>query len=319
MQLRYLPRAERKPDNQYRNQLRRILNTGEWTQHPFQEGVRRKVVTTLPPMVFDLRNGFPLLTERYQKYSKSLTPIKEMIAFIHGARTGAEMKEWGCGWWKTWTTPEKCATFGLPPGDMGPGSYGAAFHAPRFEWEAVENHPDGGRFVPKPFNQFEHLVQQMREYPRLSTHKISTWIPHYCLQHSGLERKVVVAPCHGDIQITLLGKYLDLNMTQRSGDFPVGVGADIMMYAWLPIALAQITGYIPRRLVYRVVDAHFYENQLEAVKKLVSRKRKALPFGKLHITKEGLAVKNLLDFRAEHFEVREYEAHSEMPGIPVTE
>src|SRR5258708_5933758 len=186
-------------------------------------------------MVFDLAHGFPTMTERYMPFSKTLSPIGEMLAFIHGAHTQDEMESWGVKWWKIWTTPEKCAIFGLEPGDIGPGSYGPGFNAKEFIWQAVGGHPDGGRYVSRVFRQFEHLIREIKENPYLSTHKISPWIPHYCLQHSGLQRKVTVAPCHGDIQITILDDEMTLTMTQRSGDYPVGVPADIMMYAALLI------------------------------------------------------------------------------------
>lgn len=308
--------ADRKPDTQYQDHLKEILMHGEYTKHPHQP-VGRRVLLTLSPMVFNLANGFPLITEREMRFAKTLTPIAEMLAFVHGVRTGTKMKEWGCGWWKRWTTPEKCATFGLQPDDLGDGSYGPGFNPRVFEWIDIPEHPDGGRWEFKIFRQFEHLVREIKENPYLSTHKISPWLPQYCLQHSGLQRKVVVAPCHGDIQVTIIGDRMTLNMTQRSGDYPIGVPADIMMYAGLLIILAHVTGYKPHKLVHRVVDAHLYEDQIPNVEELIERK--PFPFPTLHLTDEGRKIDNLYDFRHTDFELRDYKAHPEIPGIPVTE
>ncbi len=309
------PLSERTPDFQYGNQLVRIFNEGERTKHPHQD-VGRRVLLTLPVMEFDLANGFPIITERYMPFSKTLSPIGEMLAFINGAHTGEEMKKWGCKWWDTWTTPEKCKIFNLPPGEMGRGSYGPGFNPEIPVWQPVVDHPDGGRWTFETFRMFEHLVREIKERPFLSTHKISCWLPQYCLQHSGLQRQVVVAPCHGDIQVTILGEYLDLTMTQRSGDFPVGVPADIAMYAALAPQLAQVTGFKARRLLYRVVDAHIYENQLEEVQKMFDRK--PFRFGTLHMTQDGKSVTDIFDFRREHFFFDDYESHEALP-IPVTE
>lgn len=314
----YLPKDDRTPDTQYRDQLRRIVNEGKYTKHPFQP-VGRRVLLTLPPMVFDMKNGFPLVTERWMPFSKSFTPISEMLAFINGVRTGKEMREWGVNWWSRWLTPDKCAIFGLAPDDMGDGAYGPGFNSPKFEWENVEGHPDGGRWVPQPFNQFYHLIKQIKEFPFLSTHKISCWIPHYCLQHSDLQRKVVVAPCHGDIQVTILGEELHLTMTQRSGDFPVGVPADIMMYATTLIMLAQLTGYKPGQLIYRVIDAHVYENQIDHLQPIIDGSREPFKFPELHLTSVGADTKSIFEFRKNHFELHGYEYHAAIPDIPITE
>lgn len=312
----YKDYSDRTPDTQYVSHLKAILERGEHTKHP-KQSVGRIVLVDLPPLVYDLSNGFPVITERYMPFSKSLAPIGEMLAFINGAHTQEEMESWGCRWWKIWTTAEKCALFGLPPGELGPGSYGPGFNPQIFEWQDVDGHPDGGRYTPKVFRQFEHLVREIRENPFLSTHKISPWLPQYCLQHSELRRKVVVAPCHGDIQVTILGENLNLTMNQRSGDYPIGVPADIMMYAALTIMLAHLTGYKPHRLVHRVTDAHIYENQISHVERLVERQ--TFPFPTLHLTEEGEKVTDIFDFRTKHFELRDYQHGPAMPEMPVTE
>lgn len=290
-------KENRRIDTQYKSHLKKILKRGRFTKHPVQP-VRRQVLLTLPPMVFDLSNGIPIVTERYMPFAKTLTPISEMIAIINGVRTGQEMENtWGVKYWRMWTTAEKCAKFGLPPGDMGDGSYGPGFY-------------EGG------FNQFEHLVREIKENPYLSTHKISPWHAKYCLQHSELQRKVVVAPCHGDIQITIIGDKLTLRMDQRSGDYPVGVPADMLMYSALTLMMAQVTGFEPETFIHSVHDAHIYEDQIPQVKELVARP--SYPFPLLHLTEEGKRVKSIFDFRREHFVLTDY-VHGEKLNIPVTE
>jgi thymidylate synthase len=325
MEPNYLPRERQQLNFQYRDHLQRILENGEPTQHPYQPTVRRRVLLTLPPMIFNLAHGIPIITERNMPFAKTLTPIAEMLAFIHGARTAEEMEAWGVKWWRTWTTPEKSGIFGLKPGDMGDGSYGAAFNAPEYIWEDVPGHPDGGRYNPKPFDQFQNMILEIRDEPYLSTHKVTSWLPHHCLQHKGRMRRVVVAPCHGDVQVTILGDKLILRMDQRSGDYPVGVPADILMYAALTIMIAHVTGYKPHMLIHSVHDAHIYENQIPYVEQMIwtdkenEIKRVPMVFPTLHLTEEGRQVSELRDFRVCHFELRDYESHPAIKGIPVTE
>lgn len=49
------------------------------------------------------------------------------MGFINGARTQEELEKFGCKWWKSWCTPEKCKKRGLEAGDLGPGLTGQRF------------------------------------------------------------------------------------------------------------------------------------------------------------------------------------------------
>jgi len=299
----YKPYSERTPDYQYREILKTILEKGIYTKNQYQtKGTY--TVATLQNMVFPIENGVPLITER--KISFWRKPISEIIAFINGARTLEDLRKYGdektwASWWSTWVTPEKCARFGLEPGDMGPGAYGPGFHPPT---------PDGNHF-----NQWEHLVRQIKERPWLRTHRVTPWIPYYCLQHDGLQRKVVVAPCHGDVQITILEGNMYLRMDQRSGDVPVGIPSNMIQYAALLLMLAQVTGFKPHTFTHSIHDGQIYEDQVEHVKDIIKREPK--PFPTLRITDP--TIKDLFAFRPEHFEITDYDPHPAMNDIPVTE
>src|SRR4051812_36218445 len=114
----YKPYDERTPDSQYRDILKRILETGEFGST--RQGPRAKMLMGVQ-MHFRLENGFPLITDRsigtfWRK------PIGELCAFINGARTREQLAEFGCTWWDAWTSEEKTKKRGLEPGDIGPGS-----------------------------------------------------------------------------------------------------------------------------------------------------------------------------------------------------
>ena len=99
----YRPYEERTPDFQYRRVLGNILETGIYTKNRFQtKGTFTSA--TAPQMEFYLENGAPFITERdisafWQK------PISEIIAFINGARTLDQLREYGdkqtwASWWR---------------------------------------------------------------------------------------------------------------------------------------------------------------------------------------------------------------------------
>ena len=284
--------SERTVDTQYRDLLARIMKDGTVVK-PIH-GEHSKMVLG-HQMRFDLNNGFPLLTERdLSKLMKGA--LAEHMAFLHGARTQKELEDWGCKWWDRWVTAEKCAIFGLPPGDLGPGSYGPA-------WAAFPT-AEG-----KHFNQIVEVLKQLKERPYLRTHIISPWIPQYAIQHSELKRQVVVAPCHGYLHIFGFPdtKEISVHHFQRSGDIPVGVPFNIIQYAAFTLMVAQFMGWKAKELVYTISDAHIYESQYPFVEELLKRDSCRFPTVTL-----DPSITDVLDFRPEHFTLTDYEPHPAM-------
>lgn len=294
MLVEYKPFLERKPDRQYRELLIRIKNEGVKVM-PQQE--EEAIMILGHQMRFSLNNGFPMVTERdlLSIPSQFKMAIAELCAFLNGARTLEEMKNFGCGWWSRWVTEKKCAKRGLAPGDLGPGSYGPAFH----------DFPtsDGGTF-----NQINHLIEQIRELPQLRTHFVSPWIPQYVGRGEGKIQKVVVAPCHGWIHVAVFPNTgeLSLHHYQRSADSPVGLVFNLIQYAALTLMLAQVTNYKAKELVYTISDAHIFLKQMEDVNDLLATEPQ--PFPTVIVNPN---VKNIFDFRPEDFVVTEY--HPQLP------
>ncbi len=284
-----------KPDTQYRDFLRRVLEEG--VTLPSQQGVDAKMIFGNPPLKYDLSQGFPVITERdLSKFWRA--PIGEIFAFINGARTQGELEKFGCKWWKAWVTPEKCHKRGLPTGDLGPGSYGAAFHDfPTSEGES--------------FNQFAYLVDQIKQQPQLRTHFITPWIPQYIYRVDGRQQKVVVCPCHGWMHFRVIDGKLSLHMFQRSGDLPVGVPSNLIQYSALLLAVAHVTGLQPGEYIHTISDAHIYLDQQDHVRTMLEREPRPLPFLRLVDPPDDIFA-----FRPEHFELVDYHPHPAIRGIP---
>ncbi|MEK7473118.1 MAG: thymidylate synthase [Patescibacteria group bacterium] len=299
------PLSERTPDAQYQRLLRDILERGERTHS--QQGVDALTLIGPNPLHFKFENGFPIINERNMapKESERLPvtiwrqAIGEICAFANGVRTQKGLEEFGCTWWESWVTPEKCVKRGLEAGDLGPGSYGAAFH----DFPTSE----GGTY-----NQFQNIIEQIREFPHLRTHFISPWIPQYIIRGTGKRQKVVVAPCHGWIHLRVLDNKLTLHMFQRSADVPVGVPSNMVQYGALLMMLAHATGTEPHEYVHSFSDAHIYVDQVPAVETMLSREPKPLATMKM-----DTSVKDFFDFRKDHFTLEDYAPHPGIKGIPV--
>lgn len=286
--------ADRTPDTQYRDRLQFILDHGTLVKETPQGVGAITCFGTVPPMIFDLRNGVPLVTER--KISFWPKAVAEIIAFINGARTIDEIESYGCDYWEEYRG--KGTSLGLAPNDMGPGSYGPGFH----DYET----PRGDTL-----NQLQQVIDQIREHPSVRTHLVTPWKPYYTAR--GPNRKVIVAPCHGWLHFRVIDGKLHMRMDQRSADMPIGVPSNMIEYAALFLMICQVTGYEPGNYIHTFADAHIYEDQVEKVYKLLSRDSKPFPVMRLDPT-----ITNLFDFRVEHFTIEEYEpnGHISFPYRP---
>jgi thymidylate synthase len=295
----YVPYDLRTPDSQYQDLLARIVKDGERT--PTRQGPAALTLMQ-QTMRFDLANGFPMITARSMK-SFWRKPIGELCAFINGATTLDEFERFGCDWWGPWATLEKTARLGLAPGDLGPGSYGGAFH----HFPTSEG---------PPFDQFQHVVEQIREFPHDRTHFVTPWIPQYQARGEGKLRRTTISPCHGWVHARVLNERLHLHMFQRSGDIPVGVPQNIVQYAALTLMLAHLTGFPAGAYYHTISDAHVYENQLDAVQTMIDREPRRLPA--VTLTDLGREITDIHDFRIEHFELSDYHPHPSIRTIAVS-
>jgi len=301
--IEYLPFDKRKPDAQYRELLLRILDDGINTM-PQQEEQSKMVMGH--QMRFELKNGFPMITERNlldENRNKKIfhMALGELFAFLNGARTQKELESFGCRWWKPWITKEKCEKRGLKEGDLGPGSYGPA-------WRNFPTSEGAG------FDQISHIIQQINELPRLRTHFVSPWIPQYTIRGKEKQQKVVVAPCHGWLHWFIFPEtnQISLHHFQRSADVPVGLVCNLIQYGALLLMVAQVTGYKADALVYTISDAHFYNSQLNDVQTILEKTTaQCLPTVKIDPN-----VTDLFSFRQEHFTVSDYFPQLPFKRIP---
>lgn len=293
----YLPLEQRVPDFQIRNLFEHIMKEGRIV-HPIQGGEARMIVGA--QCHFKMANGAPVINLRDLSGPLFYGAISESVGFLNGEQTLEGLVKRGLNprWWDRWVTKEKCALFGLPEGDLGLASYGAV-------WTRFPKR-DGGTF-----NQIIAVIEQMKRAPHLRTHKVTNWFPPEVIGPKGT-RKVVVAPCHGELHFLLdpEKKELILHHIQRSGDLPVGVMFNIIQYTALGMMVSQILGYTFDELVYTFSDVHVYGVQKPFVEELISRE--PFPFGKMTLEP---GITDIHDFRAEHFTLSEYSAHPRM-SIP---
>src|SRR3954447_3645508 len=298
---RYLPFEERRPSSEYQNMLRTIRESGVRVETKQGEGALALAGCS---MRFPMAHGAAVITERSIKGFVGKA-IGELCAFINGARTLDELAAFGCDWWGPWATREKTESRGLEPGDLGPGSYGHAFR--NFTTDL-----DGGD---PGFDQLPHLVKKLRDLPMDRTALLSPWIPQANHRAAGVKSRNTIAPCHGWVHFLVFGDKLHVVHNQRSGDTPIGVPSNMAQYTALGLMVEQLTGCEFVEYVHWIQYGHIYANQLPHVDEMLTREPRRLPT--LTLNDAGRAVTDIHDFRAEHFELADYDPHPAINQIPV--
>ncbi|HTH93402.1 MAG TPA: thymidylate synthase [Candidatus Paceibacterota bacterium] len=306
----YKSYTDRTPDNQFEKLLREILANGidKPTVHSTlsenkDSGHKFAREITGWMLSYDLSNGIPITPIRDIKTSCK-GAIGEVIAFINGARTLEELEKFGCPkvFWKDWVTEEKCAVWGLPAGDLGPGSYGPILTAM----------PMGNG---KTFNQIDALIRQIRRAAMARTNLITTWYPPLALgdREQNSPRGAVVSPCHGNmIQFNIFPGEMHMVLYQRSSDSPVGLVYNLTEWPAFGMMISYLTGIPFTKYVHFLPDAQIYDIQFEKVQELLTRESRRLPSLYLRPQRE---INSIYDFRKDDFVLEDYDPHPKM-NIP---
>ena len=108
---------------------------------------------------------------------------------------------------------------------------------------------------------------------------------------------------------------LHLVHNQRSGDTPIGVPSNMAQYTALGLMIEQLTGYEFVEYVHWIQYAHIYDNQLDTSTRCCRASRGRCR--RCALTEAGRRITDIHDFRAEHFELTDYDPHPGIRDIPV--
>ena len=266
---------------QYLELMRHVRDNG--TQKGDRTGTGTKSVFGYQ-MRFDLQQGFPLVTTK-KCHLPSI--IHELLWFLKGDTNTRYLKDNGVKIWDEWADEN---------GDLGP-VYG-------YQWRNWPT-PDGHHI-----DQVQTVVEQLKHNPDSRRIIINAWnvadLPDESIspQENVKRQKMALAPCHAFIQFYVADGKLSCQLYQRSADIFLGVPFNIASYALLTMMLAQVCELQLGDFIHTLGDAHLYSNHAEQVDEQLSRTPYALPTMKINP-----AVKDILAFRFEDFELVGYKAH----------
>jgi thymidylate synthase len=175
-------------------------------------------------------------------------------------------------------------------------------------------------------DQLNELVQNLKKDPYSSRHLVTAFnpeytpIPGYSPDENVLLGRGCLMPCHAFFQVVVTPPAhenekptLNLLMSMRSADVPVGVPHNIIGYAFLAALLAHCTDMNRGELVISMGDAHIYLNQIELAQMQVQREPLPAPVLELNPNKH-----DLFDFTLEDVTITGYQSHPEPIKYPVS-
>jgi thymidylate synthase len=296
-------------DDEYHALLRRILRCG--TKKEDRTGTGTLSVFG-HMMRFDLYYGFPLITTK-KVHLKSI--IHELLWMLSGDSRIDYLKEHGVTIWDEWASKDYRPEMGYEDGDLGP-IYGVQWR----RWKTFQKLPnaravcdvpgigyghtltESDLYTPsEPLDQIAQIVDKLRNNPWDRRIILSAW-------NVGEIGRMKLPPCHFAAQFNVTPHQgvnrLNCLMSIRSWDVFLGGPFNIAQYALLTMMLAQVTGFKPGELIISSGDTHLYLNHLEQARMQTEREPRSPP---ILILDPG--VKEIDDFKFEHFELRGYDPH----------
>ena len=265
----------------YLDLLRKVLDEG--VERDDRTGTGTKSLFGYQ-MRMDLEDGFPLLTTK-KVHLKSI--IHELLWFIRGQTHVSHLQEVDVTIWDEWATAEQTARFGRREGDLGP-VYG-------HQWRNFGGTKrEDGSYEPDGFDQLSYVLEQIQSNPNSRRLIISGWNPAEA-------ERVALPPCHTLFQFYVMNDRLSCQLYQRSADVFLGVPFNIASYALLTMMIASVSGLRPGEFIHTFGDVHLYNNHVEQARLQLSRQPRPLPTMVI-----DPSVKNLYDFRYEHFQLKDY-------------
>jgi thymidylate synthase len=221
---------------------------------------------------FDLREGFPLLTTK-KLHLRSI--VHELLWFLQGSTNVRSLQENKVGIWDEWADAD---------GELGP-VYGKQWR----RWSA----PDGSEI-----DQIRWVVEEIKRNPDSRRLIVSAW------NVSDLPQMALM-PCHALFQFYVANGRLSCQLYQRSADIFLGVPFNIASYALLTHMVAQVCDLGVGDFVHTFGDLHLYSNHVEQAREQLAR----APFPPPRLELDP-SVRDLFDFRFEHINIRDYQAHA---------
>ena len=263
-------------DEQYIDLCRRILAHGEKITNYRKVDKRASAVVSAMPdhaaqassaaqtirlphqvLQFDLAEEFPILVSKKVGFK---TAVLEMLWIYQVASNDVQwLRERGVKIWNEWEIAES--------GEYQGRNINQIFkkrHPDEPEVDFAHTIGTAYGWIVKRYDLIRNLIETLRQNPGNRRMVLSLW------QNEWLETAALPS-CVWNSQWNLIDGRLNLLVTSRSSDVPLGLPFNVVQYAVLCHLIAQTVGAEPGQMTFITNDAHIYENQVEGIQEQIAR------------------------------------------------
>lgn len=258
-------------DEQYLDLCKRILRDGEKvsndpkvlskkmkdeskTNFPNHYAQTINPITTirLPHQIlqFDLEEEFPILTTKFVAFKSAVLEI----LWIYQAQSNDVrwLQERGVKIWNEWQIDENGDYKGKHFGKEYAHTIGTAYG-----------------WIVNRYRLVQGLIETLKNDRNNRRMIMSLW------QNEWL-KTAALPSCVWNSQWNVTNGRLNIMVTVRSNDVPLGMPFNVAQYAVLCHLIAQSCGLKPGQMTYVINDAHIYENQVDGIKEQIKRAEEKL-------------------------------------------
>lgn len=236
---------------------------------------------------YQLDEGFPLMTSKLVSWKNILL---ENLWFLSGEKDLSFLHHYGVKFWDPWavevsyrklvkwdiidmdTQDPHSRTESVPVFEdmvkhVVPSAYGSF-------WRRFRCH-DLGEFYKSDvrmdhIDQIKWALQTLKNNPNCRQVCVTAWDPRNAMSSS-------LPPCHAFWVLSTEpdgngGYRLNLHLTQRSCDVALGLPYNVAGYCFLIELFSRFLGFTPGEFGHTLVDAHIYENHIDAISEQIQRK-----------------------------------------------
>ncbi len=268
-------------DDQYIDLCKRILAQGEKITNYKKKDLRSKATASAIPdhaaqatsaastirlphqvLQFDLEEEFPILVTKKVGFK---TAVLEILWIYQVASNDVRwLQDRNVKIWNEWEIAEDGTYQGRNLNEI------FAKKHPDLEPENFA-HTIGTAYgwIVNRYDLIRNLIETLKSNPGNRRMVLSLW------QNEWLETAALPS-CVWNSQWNLIDGKLNVLVTSRSSDVPLGLPFNVVQYAVLCHLIAASVGVKPGRMTFITNDAHIYENQIDGIKEQIARYDKAI-------------------------------------------
>ena len=206
-------------------------------------------------LTFDLEEEFPILTTKFVAFKSA---VLEMLWIYQVASNDVSwLHERGIKIWDEWEIPAD-------------GKYAGKDFIKMYADKGLKENPVGTigtayGWIVNRYSLTSSLIETIKTDPCNRRMIMSLW------QNEWLPTAALPS-CVWNSQWNVTGGRLNMMVTVRSNDVPLGMPFNVAQYAVLCHLIAQSCGLKPGQFTYVINNAHIYENQIDGIKEQLARR-----------------------------------------------